>query len=125
MCSSDLDNATEAATCWMKMNSEEGRKWAKTKKAGYANLRLHYLDHLKAAQAKSAGAGGKPPSESINYKDVVAVDPAAGAQLLQKGGLQPTPGAAPQPVPAGEGSKGPAAPLPTGATEHAGGKPKL
>ena len=120
------DNATEAATCWMKLNSEEGRKWKTTKPQGYMNLRLHFLDHQKAAAAKAAAAGqqGKPPSLSANYKDVVQVDPAAGAQMLQKGGLQPTPGSAPQPVPAGEGSKGPAAPLPTGATEHAGGLPK-
>lgn len=120
------DNATEAATCWMKLNSEEGRKWKKTKPQGYMNLRLHFLDHQKAAAAKAAAAGGqgKPPSLSANYKDVVAVDPSAGAQMLEKGGLQPTPGAAPQPVPATEGSKGPASPLPTGATEHAGGAPK-
>lgn len=120
------DHATEAATCFQKMCSEEGRKLAKTKPKQFEDLELHYQAHVQAAAAKAAAAGqqGKPPSLSANYKDVVAVDPAAGAQMLEKGGLQPTPGAAPQPVPAGEGSKGPAAPLPTGATEHAGGPPK-
>ena len=121
------DNATEASTCWMKITSEEGRKWAKTKPQGYANLRLHYLDHLKAAQAKAAAAGGqaKPPSMSVSFKDVAAVDMPAAAQMLSKDGISLSPGAQAPPPPAPAGSKPGAAPLPTGATEHAGGSPKL
>lgn len=125
------DNDTEMATCWMWLNGEEGRKMKRIKKDSYENVRLHFLDHQAASQAKAAKAAamaapGKPPSVSANYKDVAANDAGAGAQILAKAGIAPTPGTtAPPPVPPAPGGPAPASPLtapqtPTGA----GGPPK-
>ena len=134
VCSLDIDadcddNRTEAATCWQYINGEEGRKAKRMNKAGFANVRLHYLAHKKAAQNEAAAAAqaqpGKPPSVSVGYKDVAMVDKGASDQILQKAGITPSPGAAtPPPVPAPAGAKTPAVPLPTGAPENAGGAPK-
>ena len=123
------DNKTEMDCCWKWMNEEEGRKTKKLNPQGYANVRQHFLDHEKALQDKQAQAGagaGKPPSVSISYKDTAATDIGAAKQILQKAGIQPSPGAeAPPPVPAAAGAKEPAAPIPQGAPEAAGGAPKL
>jgi hypothetical protein len=122
------DHATEMATCWQFLNGEEGRKAKKNKNAGFMNVRQHFLDHEAALQAKTAGQGGaaKPPSISINYKDTVATDLGASKQILQKAGIEPSPGAGtPAPVPAPAGTHTPAAPIPQGSPEHAGGGPKL
>lgn len=122
------DNATEAMTCWLWINGEEGRKAKRAKPKQFEDICLHYDAHVDAAAAKAAQqqAPGKPPSESINFKDVAAIDMGAATQLLAKGGITPTAGgAAPSPVPAPAGAHPPAAPIPTGAPEHAGGSPKL
>lgn len=122
------DNKTEMDTCWQWLNQEEGRKAKKNNPKGYANVRQHYLDHQKALQDKAAQAGGqgKPPSVSISYKDVAGTDVGAAKEILQKAGIQPSPGAgAPAPVPAPAGAKAPSAPIPQGAPEGAGGTPKL
>lgn len=122
------DHVTEMGTCWQWLNSEEGRKTKKLHPLGFANIRQHYLDHEAAAQAKAAAAAqpGKPPSVSVGYKDVVQVDAGAATQILQKAGIQPSPGAGtPPPVPAAAGAKAPAEPIPAGAPEGTGGKPKL
>jgi hypothetical protein len=124
------DNETEAMTCWLWINGEEGRKAKRGNKEGYDNVCLHFDMHTDAAAAKAAAAGqpAKPPSISIGYKDVAMLDKGASDQILQKGGITPTtaaPGAnAPSPVPTGPGVKPPAAPLPMGAPEGAGGQPK-
>jgi hypothetical protein len=122
------DHVTEAMTCWLWMTGEEGRKTKRVNKAGWENVALHFDMHTAQAQAEAAAAGqpAKPPSISINYKDVAMADQGASQQILQKGGIQPTsPGAnAPAPVPAPTGAKPPAAPLPVGAPEGAGGAPK-
>jgi len=124
------DNDTEAATCWQYINGDEGRKAKRSNKEGFDNVCLHYDAHIEAVQAKASQAGtpGKPPSVSIGWKDVAALDKGASDQILSKAGVTPTAGAAaPPPVPAAaEGpAKPPAAPLPTGAPENAGGRPKL
>ncbi len=121
------DNDTEAATCWQYINSDEGRRAKRANKQGFDNVCLHYDAHVQAVQEKAAQApqAGKPPSVSVGYKDVAQVDQGAAAQILTKAGITPSPGAAaPSPVPAGEAAKAPAAPIPTGAPEGAGGLPK-
>lgn len=114
------DNDTEAATCWQYINGQEGRRAKRSNPEGFKNICLHYDEHAQAVQAKAAQAApaGKPPSVSVGYKDVAALDKGASDQILQKAGITPSPGAgAPAPVPpAAEGvAKPPAAPLPTGA----------
>jgi hypothetical protein len=134
------DNSVEAWTCQKYLRSPAGRRLKVAFKPGWLNLKLHMLDHKNAAAAEAAqaaaGQPGKPPSESINYKDVAANDPAAAAALLSKGGLPastsqapalPAPGAtAPAAVPPNSAgpAKGPAAPIPAGTPEGAGGAPK-
>jgi hypothetical protein len=120
------DNKTEADTTWQYMNSEEGRKLKRQKPDSYANIRQHFLDHKNALAQMQPAPTGKPPSVSISYKDVAGTDLGAAKEILQKAGIQPSPGAeTPPPVPAGAGAKAPAAPIPQGAPEGAGGKPKL
>jgi hypothetical protein len=123
------DHVTEMATTWQWLNGEDGRKLKQLHRPFYDNIRQHYLDHEAAAKAKAAaagGGGGKPPSISINYKDTAVTDAGAAAQILQKAGITPSPGAgSPAPVPPPAGSKAPAAPIPAGAPEGAGGHPKL
>lgn len=121
------DNATEAATCWIWINGDEGRKAKKTDKDGFDNVVLHFHEHDEAAKQAAAAAQqtGKPPSVSVGYKDVVQVDQGAAQQILQKAGVTPSPGAtAPAPVPAGAGAKSPAPPIPVGTPQGAGGAPK-
>jgi hypothetical protein len=118
------DDATESATCWQFMTKDEGRKAAKANPEGFQNLVLHYNAHTAASASKAAGAQqpGKPPSVSVGYKDVAAIDSNAAQQILQKAGVTPSPGAqAPPPVPAGEAAKKPATPIGAGAPEGAGG----
>lgn len=121
------DNDTEAATCWQYINQEEGRRAKRADPDAFKNVVLHYQEHVAAIQAKAAQQPqpGKPPSISISYKDAAATDPGAAQQILSKGGITPSPGAgSPAPVPPGDAAKPPAAPLPTGAPEGAGGQPK-
>lgn len=121
------DHETEAETCWQKMMEPDGRRLKKSKPDGWRNLALHYDAHVEMAAQKAAQQGqpGKPPSVSINYKDVAALDKGASDQILAKGGITPTAGAeAPPPVPAGAGAKEPAAPLPVGSPAQSGGVPK-
>ena len=87
------DNATEAFTCWQFMMSPEGRKLRKNHPDWYENVELHWMDHQKAAEAKAAAAAqGKPPSMSIGWKDVAAVDMGAAGQMLAKDGIIFSPG---------------------------------
>lgn len=92
------DNETEAATCWLWINLPEGRKAKRTHPDGFRNISLHRQEHLADA-AKKAGVGQpkKPPSVSINYKDVA--DPAAQAQILAEAAIKSTPQAQPAALP--------------------------
>jgi hypothetical protein len=124
------DNATEAKTCWLWINGEPGRRMKRSNPDFFENVCLHFDAHTAAAAQEAAEAGqpAKPPSISVNYKDVAMLDQGASQQILQKAGVQPTPspGAnAPSPLPPGPGAvKPPAAPIPVGAPEGAGGPPK-
>ena len=84
------DDDTEAATCWLWINLPEGRKAKRTHPDGFKNISLHRQEHLANA-AKKAGVGQpkKPPSVSINYKDVA--DPAAQAQILAEASVKSSP----------------------------------
>lgn len=80
------DNETEAFACWKYLNSPEGRKAKRTNAGGYANVRLHFLEHTEALQQKQgASGGGKPPNKSMALKDMVGNER---AQLLAQGGIQ-------------------------------------
>lgn len=116
------DNDTEAAACWRYLMEPEGRKLKKIRPKSYQNIRLHFLAHQAAAQQKAANAAPpvqkKPPSLSVNWKDVAASgDKAAADQILGEGGIQasPTPQASPgvpsgiPPLP-GPGTAGPPMP---------------
>lgn len=118
------DIETEAATIWQWLNGPEGRKSKKQKPLGYTNVRLHYMETVAAVQAKAAQAAqgqGKPPSTSINWKDLAASgDKPAADQLLSKAGITPTAGALQPPAgpPSANATQAPAKPLPTGAPEQ-------
>lgn len=69
------DHETELYVCKKILNSPRGREMANgddKEKAGYLNLELHAQAHeAKAAEAKAKNpAGAKPPSTSINIKDL-------------------------------------------------------
>jgi hypothetical protein len=87
------DCDTEAMACWQYLNSPEGRKAKTTNKNGYDNVRLHFMETVAAGKAKAAQNAPppqqKPPSVSVNYKDVVEQTEAD--QILQKAGITPTP----------------------------------
>lgn len=87
------DSATEAMACWQYLNSPEGRKAKKNNPMGYENVRLHFIAHTDAAAQKAAQNAPppqqKPPSVSVNYKDVA--DQGEADQILAKAGIQPTP----------------------------------
>jgi hypothetical protein len=121
------DHDTEAETCWERLMNPDGRRLHKANPDGWRNLALHYDAHVAMAQQKASQqqAPGKPPSISVNYKDVAALDKGASDEILQKAGVPPTAGAqSPPPVPAAPGGKEPAAPLPTATPAQSGGVPK-
>jgi hypothetical protein len=79
------DSQTEAETCWQFMNNPEGRKIKKVNRDGFENVRLHFLAHAAAAAKKAAGnMNKKPPSQSINLKDLVGSER---GQMLQEVGI--------------------------------------
>jgi hypothetical protein len=121
------DHDTEAETAWQRLMDPDGRRLHKSNPDGWRNLALHYDAHVAMAQAKAAQAQPptKPPSESINFKDVAALDKGAADQMLAKGGITPTAGAqTPPPMAPTPGAKEPAAPLPPGSPAQSGGLPK-
>jgi hypothetical protein len=104
------DSFTEAETCLQWLNSPEGRKEKRQNPNGYRNLRLHYLEHQAISAAKSAAnapSTTKPPSQSINLKDL---GPGERAQMLSEVNIKSDP--MPPPIP-------PMAPV----TQPAGGAP--
>lgn len=65
----------------------EGLKMKLAKPKGWINLQLHYMEHITAALQNAANqAANKPPSESINYKDLETAD--AKIQMLQQAGIK-------------------------------------
>lgn len=98
------DHDTEAQTCLTFINGPKGRKLkagTPEEKAGFQNIRLHYLEHKKLADAKKQqmlqAAQRQKVSESLNFKDAppelqVQIAADAGHQMAQP---------APQPVNSG------------------------
>jgi hypothetical protein len=87
------DHDTEAMACWQYLNSPEGRKAKHDNPRGYTDVRLHFIAHVTAAKQKAAANAPppqrKPPSVSVNYKDVP--DPMEADQILAEAGITPTP----------------------------------
>jgi hypothetical protein len=87
------DHDTEAMACWQYLNSPEGRKAKHDNPRGYMDVRLHFIAHVNAAKQKAAANAPppqlKPPSVSVNYKDIP--DPQEADQVLQHAGITPTP----------------------------------
>lgn len=82
-----LDNHPFEAAAIVTFASEPaGIKARQEKPKGWANLKLHWQEHMTAiAQAAANAAANKPPSESINYKDLESAD--AKAQMLKQAGI--------------------------------------
>ena len=64
------DHASEIFACLKYLMSPEGRKMKKNGKAHFDNVVLHMQEHQKALADKQGAAAKKPPSESINFKDL-------------------------------------------------------
>lgn len=84
----DLHEA-EFQACSDLLNGPEGRRMkngTQRERAAYANIRLHALEH-KANISKPA-SDAKPPSISINYRDL---PPIAAAEALERAGVPAPP----------------------------------
>jgi hypothetical protein len=82
------DHSSEIFCCLKYLMSPEGRKLKKNNKPFFDNVVLHMNEHEKALADKQGNAQGKPPSESINYKDLSTTGK---VQLAAKGGIQESP----------------------------------
>ena len=88
-------HAVEAGQCLDWMNSSEGQKFkygTPQQRAGYANVKLHWTEHM--AMAKQIAAANappdKPPSESLSV-DVSKMPPNIAIQALAKMKINATP----------------------------------
>jgi hypothetical protein len=80
------EHGFEAAAIRTFASSEEGIKAKQAKPKGWLNLKLHYSEHIAAGmEAAANAAANKPPSESINYKDLETAD--AKSQMLKQAGI--------------------------------------
>jgi hypothetical protein len=80
------ENVFEAAAIRTFASEPEGIKAKKENPKGWLNLKLHYMEHMTAAAEQAANAAaGKPPSESINYKDLETAD--AKIAMLKQAGI--------------------------------------
>jgi hypothetical protein len=89
------NHSVEASECGEWLNSIEGQKFkfgTPEQQAGFANVLLHFKEHL--AQAKKIAAANqpppKPPSESISV-DPSKMPANVAVQALAKMGIQSTP----------------------------------
>lgn len=67
----------------------DGMKARVEKPRGWINLQLHYQEHAAALAAAQQNTPPKPPSESINYKDLETVD--AKIAMLKQAGINVDP----------------------------------
>jgi hypothetical protein len=63
-------------------NSDQGRQAKKENPMGFLNVRCHALQHY---QQMNQGGANKPPSESINFKDL---PPDGQVQMAQQAGIK-------------------------------------
>jgi hypothetical protein len=82
------DHDSEIFCCLKFLMSPDGRKLKKNNRPAFDNVVLHMNEHEQAKSAKQGAAAEKPPSESINYKDLT---PGGKVQLAAKGGIQENP----------------------------------
>lgn len=82
------DNPTELAKCVSWINSPTGQKAKREKPEWYQNVELHADLHHAAIQAAQQGPEGKPPSESINFKDL---PPGGQSQMAKQAGIDLSP----------------------------------
>lgn len=79
------NHAIEATEMKRWANSDAGQTAARENPAGFANVQAHYQEHMAAAQQQSAGQSqGKPPTATINFKDL---PPDGKAQLAAQDGI--------------------------------------
>ncbi len=81
------EHAIEASACKDWINSPPGRKMRNGNaqdRAGFQNVRLHFLEHQAAAAKGQKPQLPKPPSLAINFKDL---PPEAAAEVLQAEGI--------------------------------------
>lgn len=67
------DSATESACCSWWLNGPEGRKYkngTQAERDGYANIRLHKIEHDTIAAKNAPPPPMKPASLSVNFKDL-------------------------------------------------------
>ena len=83
------EHAFEAAAIRTWANGDEGLKAKVQNKPGWDNVKLHYIEHLTAAAQNAQSTPPKPPSVSINYKDLETVD--AKIQALKEAGINVNP----------------------------------
>lgn len=79
-------HADEFAECQRWANSSAGIQAKRQNPAGFANVRAHAAEHQKSMQ--QGDGGKKPPSESINFKDL---PPDGKAQMAGQAGIQLNP----------------------------------
>jgi hypothetical protein len=89
------NHLVEANECFEFLNGTDGQKFKSgtpEQQAGFANVKLHWSEHLKMAKQIMAAnkAPDKPPSESISV-DVSKMPPPVAVQALAKMGIQSTP----------------------------------
>jgi hypothetical protein len=89
------NHVVEANECFEWMNGTEGQKFKSgtpEQKAGYANVHLHWQEHVVMAKKIMAQnkPPDKPPSESISV-DVSKMPPEVAVQALAKMGITSTP----------------------------------
>lgn len=82
------DHATEVFCCLKYLMSPEGRKLKKNNRPFFDNVVLHMNEHSDALAAKQAPPQQKPPSKSMNYKDLT---PAGKVQMAAEGGITENP----------------------------------
>jgi hypothetical protein len=88
-------HAVEAGQCLDWMNSSEGQKFkygTPQQRAGYANVKLHWTEHMTMAKQIAAANAppDKPPSESISA-DISKMPTPVAIQLLSKMKVNATP----------------------------------
>lgn len=82
------DHAVHYAECKRFITSADGRKAERENPDGLQNVKLHAMAHFAELQKAQQGGAGKPPAESIAYKDL---PPSGQVQMAQQAGIQLTP----------------------------------
>lgn len=79
-------HAMEMAAMVTFASEKEGMKAKAENQIGWKNFKLHYSEHAQALQDQQSNQPPKPPSESINYKDLET--PEAKIQMLAQSGIK-------------------------------------